>query len=56
MEYLTTNEVAKKWNITRRRVNVLCGEGKIKGVIRKGRIWLIPNDADKPIDGRFNKI
>lgn len=52
MEYLTTSEAAKKWNITRRRVNVLCDEGRIEGAIQKGRIWLIPDSSPKPEDGR----
>ena len=52
MEYLTTAEAAEKWGITRRRVTVLCDEGRIDGVIRKGGMWLIPFTAQKPIDGR----
>ena len=52
MDYLTTDEIAEKWGITRRRVNVLCDEGRIKGAIKKGRIWLIPKGARKPADGR----
>jgi hypothetical protein len=52
MEYLTTSEAAEKWNISRRRVNVLCYEGRIKGAIKKGRFWLIPDNVPKPIDGR----
>ena len=52
MEYLTTIEAAEKWGISRRRVNVLCIEGRIKGVVQKGRIWLIPGNAPKPEDGR----
>lgn len=52
MEYLTTSEAAEKWSITRRRVNVLCDEGRIKGAIQKGKIWLIPSTAKKPEDGR----
>ncbi len=52
MEYLTTAEVAEKWGITRRRVTILCDEGRIKGAIQKGKIWLIPNEVEKPIDGR----
>lgn len=47
MDYLTTNEIAEKWNISRRRVTVYCDEGRISGVIRKGVMWLIP-DAEKP--------
>ena len=52
MEYLTTAEVAEKWKISRRRVNVLCDEGRIKGAIKKGKFWLIPANANKPVDGR----
>lgn len=52
MEYLTTAEIAEKWNISRRRVTVLCGEGRIEGIIHKGDIWLIPSDAKKPEDKR----
>ncbi len=52
MEYLTTSEAAEKWGITRRRVNVLCSEGRIKGAIQKGKIWLIPEKTVKPVDGR----
>ncbi len=52
MEYLTTIEMAKKWIISRRRVTILCSEGRVEGVIQKGNMWLIPEDAKKPIDGR----
>ena len=52
MDYLTTDEVAEIWGITRRRVNVLCDEGRITGAIKKGKIWLIPKGAKKPADGR----
>ena len=52
MDYLTTAEVAEKWNITRRRVTVFCEQGRIEGVIQKGNMWLIPSDAKKPVDGR----
>ena len=35
MEYLTTVEMSEKWNITSRRIGVLCAEGRIEGVIKK---------------------
>jgi len=53
MEYLTTSEAAEKWNLSRRRVTVLCSEGRIKGAIQKGRMWLIPESAIKPKDDRI---
>lgn len=52
MEYLTSAEIAKKWGISVRRVTLLCNEGRIEGAERKGFMWLIPEDALKPIDPR----
>ena len=52
MEYLTTPEVAIKWNMSRRRVSKLCADGRIIGAVQKGNTWLIPEDAQKPLDGR----
>ena len=53
MEYLTTVEMSKKWNISSRRIGVLCTEGRIDGAVKKGKMWLIPSDAAKPLDARF---
>lgn len=53
MEYLTTVEMSEKWNISSRRIGVLCASGRIEGVIKKGKTWLIPSDAVKPADGRY---
>ena len=52
MEFLTTTEMAKKWNISRRRVTTLCREGRIDGAILRGNTWLVPDDAKKPDDPR----
>lgn len=51
--YITVKEAAMKWNISDRRVRILCAEGKIPGVTREGRSWMIPTDAKKPEDGRY---
>ena len=48
MDYLTSIEAAEKWGISRRRVTVLCNEGRIKGAGLKGNTWLIPAKAEKP--------
>lgn len=55
MEYLTTVEMSERWNITSRRIGVLCSEGRIEGAIKKGKTWLIPDDTQKPADARFKK-
>ena len=52
MEYLKIEQVAKKWDISVRRVQLLCAEGKIEGAVRFGRAWMIPRNAKKPVDGR----
>lgn len=50
--YLTINEVAEKWNISPRRVRTMCLNGQIVGAAKLGKIWAIPIDATKPLDGR----
>lgn len=55
MEYLTTVEMSRKWNITSRRIGVLCSQRRIDGVIKKGKTWLIPADAEKPADARYKE-
>lgn len=52
MEYFTTTEMAVKWNISSRRIALLCEQNRIDGVIKKGKTWLIPEDASKPSDAR----
>ncbi len=48
MEYITVSEAAKKWDVSPRRVQMLCNEGRIKGVIRFGPVWKIPSTAVLP--------
>ena len=52
MEYMTANQAAHKWNISQRRVQILCAEGRIPGVFKLGEAWAIPSNAEKPIDKR----
>lgn len=50
--YMTASEAAKKWNISQRRVQILCSENRIKGTFKLGEAWAIPGDAEKPCDNR----
>ncbi len=52
MNYIKVSQAAEKWGISARRVRVLCAEGKIEGVIQKGKLYMIPENAQKPADGR----
>ena len=49
---MTAKEVAEKWAIAPRRVQVLCAQGKVPGAVRFGIMWVIHKDAVKPKDGR----
>lgn len=51
--YMSAKQAAEKWEISDRRVRILCSEGKIPGVIREGRRWKIPENAKKPKGGRY---
>lgn len=51
-EYVTAQEAAEHWNISVRRVQRLCKENRIEGVLNINRIWLIPKVAEKPADAR----
>ena len=52
MKYISTTQAAQKWNISARRVAILCAENRIDGVQRAGRSWIIPEDVEKPSDAR----
>lgn len=52
MDYMTASQAAKKWKISQRRVQVLCAEGRIRGVFKLGEVWAIPSDTKKPEDKR----
>lgn len=52
MELLTVKEAGEKWGITARMVTIYCVDGRIPGAFKKGNLWLIPGDADKPVDRR----
>lgn len=52
MGYITASQAAKKWNISQRRVQILCVQNRIDGVFKLGENWAIPENAEKPIDNR----
>ena len=47
MEYLTTQQMSKLWNISDRRIRLLCKEGRVLGVKKEGKQWLIPSNAKR---------
>jgi len=53
MDYMTIKEASEKWNLSVRRIQTMCNESLINGVIKFGREWAIPKDAEKPSDKRI---
>lgn len=49
----TCKELALEWNLSERTISHLCNEGKISGAVKKGKSWQIPDNAEKPVDGRI---
>lgn len=52
MTYMKVREAAARWQITERRITMLCRDGRISSAKKEGKSWLIPADAPKPLDGR----
>ena len=53
--YLSTHEIAKRWNVSPVWVSILCKQGRIEGAIKKKNVWAIPSDSEKPDDKRSLK-
>ena len=50
MEYLSIKQISERWELSPRRIQVLCANGRIDGAVRIGYAWAIPSDAEKPSD------
>jgi hypothetical protein len=51
--YITAKEAAQKWNVSLRSVQAMCVEGRIVGASKMANIWIIPESAEYPGDGRI---
>lgn len=50
--YISVSDAAEKFNISKRRVQLLCEQGRIEGASRMSGVWLIPTNAQNPTDAR----
>ena len=51
--YITVQEAAEKWGRKPpRQVQILCKENRIAGATRMSRIWIIPENAEKPTNDK----
>jgi hypothetical protein len=46
--YVRPEEIAERWDVSIRQIQILCKAGKIDGAVKFGTIWAIPEDAVKP--------
>ncbi|MBQ8739182.1 MAG: DNA adenine methylase [Clostridia bacterium] len=54
LQYMSCRDAAERWNISQRRVSVLCAENRIPNAAMLGNMWIIPINAEKPTDARKN--
>ncbi len=52
MKYLSIRQTSEKWGISTRRIQILCNQKRIAGAEKVGYSWVIPINAEKPIDAR----
>ena len=50
--FTTAKDMAQRWNVTTRTVQILCSEGRIEGATKFGDVWALPVNAEKPTDNR----
>lgn len=50
--YMTVQEAAEKWGVPPRQVQILCKENRVAGAARISRIWIIPDNAEKPTNDK----
>lgn len=53
MEYMTIQEASEKWGVSVRRIQAICNNSSIPGVVKFGHAWAIPRDTKKPEDKRI---
>lgn len=49
MGYASAKDFANRWQLSERRVQTLCQEGRIEGALKTSGVWMIPNNAIRPM-------
>ena len=52
-DMMSCKEKAVEWGLSVRTVNDLCKNGKVPGAVKNGNAWQIPDNTQKPVDGRI---
>ena len=53
MNVITIKAASSMWGISGRRITVLCNQGRIVGAEKIAGVWLLPENAEKPVDARI---
>lgn len=53
--YVSAKTMSKKWEMSERRVQILCKENRIDGAKKQSGAWLIPDTAPKPARKKSGK-
>lgn len=52
--YVKAEDMAVRWNVSVRQVQLMCQNGKIKDASKFGNVWAIPENTPKPTrTGKF---
>lgn len=49
---IMVQDAAKKWSVTSRQVQLWCKKERILGAQKNSRIWVIPENAERPTTKR----
>ena len=53
MEYIPVQQAAENWGVSVRRVQQMCVADMIDGAKLFSKVWMIPENAVKPVDRRY---
>ncbi len=56
MEYIDVHKASEIWQLSERRITALCRGGRITGARKVGKLWLIPDNSLRPLDGRTKEF
>ena len=51
--YITSKEYSERYKLNQRTVQMWCANGRIEGAVKFGATWAIPENTDRPLDGRW---
>ena len=53
---VAVQEAAEKWGVTPRQIQILCKENRVAGATQMSRIWIIPENAEKPTNDKRGQV